>query len=81
MSIWNNYKGNDIFIEAWNDYCKVDSRYITPYSPSEYVWNFELLNFILATLFLLFLVLLLLSPPPKFILATSIIKSKDSVSH
>lgn len=48
-SIWNNYKGNDIFIQAWNDYCKVDSRYI--YKP--YVWSFELLNAGLSLLFII----------------------------
>ena len=49
MSIWNNYKGNDIFIEAWNDYCKVDSRYIYKH----YVWIFELLNAGLSVLFII----------------------------
>ena len=47
--IWNNYKGNDIFIEAWNDYCKVDSRYIYKH----YVWIFELLNAGLSVLFII----------------------------
>jgi hypothetical protein len=46
--LWNNYKGNDIFIEAWNDYCKVDSRYIHKH----YVWFFELLNAGLSVLFI-----------------------------
>jgi hypothetical protein len=61
-SIWNrkiksnnnNYSNNiNIFIESWNEYCKVDSRYII----KPYVWMFELLNMILATLFIITLIM------------------------
>ena len=58
-SIWdknvkdlNGADNNDIFIESWNEYCKVDSRYII----KPYVWFFELLNLGLATLFIIFLI-------------------------
>ena len=43
----------DIFIESWNEYCKVDSRYII----KPYVWLFELLNLVLATLFIITLIM------------------------
>ena len=43
----------NIFIESWNEYCKVDSRYII----NPYVWTFELLNTILATLFIITLIM------------------------
>lgn len=49
----NNYIDNDIFIESWNEYCKVDSRYII----KPYVWIFELLNTVLATLFIITLIM------------------------
>ena len=42
----------NIFIESWNEYCKVDSRYII----NPYVWTFELLNTVLATLFIIYLI-------------------------
>ena len=56
-SIWdrktkNDNYNNDIFIESWNEYCKVDSRYII----NPYVWTFELLNTVLATLFIITLI-------------------------
>ena len=60
-SIWDRkIKNNDddddnkcnIFIESWNEYCKVDSRYII----KPYVWIFELLNLGLAALFIIFLI-------------------------
>ena len=41
-------KITNFFIDGWAEYCKVDSRYI--YKP--YVWVFELLNTILAFVFL-----------------------------
>ena len=59
-SIWEKINNGittfkTFWIDAWIEYCKVDSRYIKHYSFSQYVWMFELLNFILATLFLLIL--------------------------
>jgi|LakMenEpi03Aug12_release.lakeMendotaPanAssembly.Ray.scaffolds.fasta_scaffold433654_2 hypothetical protein len=56
-SIWNrkiknNNDDSDIFIKSWNEYCKVDSKYII----NPYVWIFELLNMILATLFIIILI-------------------------
>jgi hypothetical protein len=59
-SIWkkisNGYTTfNTFWLDAWSEYCKVDSRYIKQYSNMEYVWFFELSNFILAVIFLLFL--------------------------
>jgi hypothetical protein len=47
--IWNKKSIHNIFIEAWNDYCKVDSRYIYKH----YVWIFELLNAGLSVLFII----------------------------
>ena len=63
-SIWNrnvkynnsnnsNDSNTNIFIESWNEYCKVDSRYII----KPYVWIFELLNLGLATLFIITLIM------------------------
>ena len=61
-SIWNRKTKNDdnddnnngdIFLESWNEYCKVDSRYII----KPYVWTFELLNLGLATLFIITLIM------------------------
>jgi hypothetical protein len=57
-SIWNrkiknNNDDSDIFIKSWNEYCKVDSRYII----NPYVWIFELLNTVLATLFIITLIM------------------------
>ena len=62
-SIWEKINNGittfkTFWIDAWIEYCKVDSRYIKQYSSSQYVWMFELLNFILATLFLLILILI-----------------------
>ena len=61
VSVWDNIKNGSItfrtfLIEAWAEYCKVDSRYIIKYSPLQYVWFFELLNFIISVLFLYFLI-------------------------
>ncbi len=58
-SIWEKISNgsttfNSFWIDAWSEYCKVDSRYIKKYSNMEYVWMFELLNFILAILFFIF---------------------------
>ena len=39
---------HNFWIEGWSEYCKVDSRYII----KQYVWGFELLNALLAVLFL-----------------------------
>ena len=60
-SIWDKIKNgsttfNTFWIDAWSEYCKVDSRYIKTYSPLQYVWGFELFNSILAILFLYFLI-------------------------
>ena len=60
-SIWDKISNgtttfSTFWIDAWIEYCKVDSRYIKKYSHLEYVWMFELLNFILAILFLVFLI-------------------------
>lgn len=54
-TLWNKIKNGTttfktFWIDAWIEYCKVDSRYIKKYSPLEYVWGFEICNFILATL-------------------------------
>jgi hypothetical protein len=38
----------NFWIEGWSEYCKVDSRYIS----YQYIWGFELLNAILAILFI-----------------------------
>ena len=48
----NSNSNTNIFIESWNEYCKVDSRYIIKH----YVWIFELLNLGLATLFIITLI-------------------------
>ena len=48
----SNDSNTNIFIESWNEYCKVDSRYII----KPYVWTFELLNLGLATLFIITLI-------------------------
>lgn len=40
------------WLDAWSEYTKVDSRYIKEYSPTQYVWTFELLNAILSILFI-----------------------------
>jgi hypothetical protein len=60
-SIWNKISNgtttfSTFWIDAWIEYCKVDSRYIKKYSNTEYVWIFELSNFVLAILFLIFLI-------------------------
>lgn len=61
-SIWKNISNgsttfNTFWIDAWSEYCKVDSRYMKLYSNMEYVWIFEISNFILAVLFLLLFIL------------------------
>jgi hypothetical protein len=43
---------NDILINGWSEYSRVDPRYII----SKYVWNFELLNVLLTVLLLVFLI-------------------------
>ena len=55
QTLWDKIKKGQIknfFIEGWEEYCKVDSRYIYKH----YVWIFELLNAFLALLFLPFLI-------------------------
>ena len=59
-TIWKKIKdGTTTFktfwIDAWIEYCKVDSRYIKQYSRLEYVWVFEIINAILSIFFILFL--------------------------
>jgi hypothetical protein len=39
----------NFWIEGWSEYCKVDSRYIY----KQYVWGFELLNAVLAIMFII----------------------------
>lgn len=46
---------NTFFVDAWAEYTKVDSRYIKQYSPTQYVWGFELTNAVLAIVFILVL--------------------------
>jgi len=60
QSFWNkinngNISINTLFIDAWSEYTKVDSRYIKKYSPYQYVWIFELLNAFLAIIFIIVL--------------------------
>ena len=60
QSFWNkinngNTSINTLLIDAWSEYTKVDSRYIKKYSPSQYVWIFELLNAFLAIIFIIVL--------------------------
>ena len=38
----------NFWMEGWSEYCKVDSRYII----KQYVWAFELLNAVIAVLFI-----------------------------
>lgn len=47
IPVWNSS-----IIASWNEYCRVDARYVV----KEYVWNFELLNAVYAFLlvFILF---------------------------
>ena len=57
-TIWNKIKNGSttiktFWLDAWIEYCKVDSRYIKKYSPTEYVWNFELLNALIAFIFII----------------------------
>lgn len=40
-------KWNSSVIASWNEYCRVDSRYVV----KPYVWNFELLNAFYAFIF------------------------------
>jgi hypothetical protein len=52
-TLWDKIHSGQInirnfWIEGWSEYCKVDSRYII----KPYVWKFELLNALLAVLFL-----------------------------
>jgi hypothetical protein len=59
-TIWNKIKNGTttfktFWIDAWIEYCKVDSRYIKKYSQLEYVWVFEIINAILSIFFIIFL--------------------------
>jgi hypothetical protein len=42
----------NFWIEGWSEYCKVDYRYLFNFSSGGYVWVFELLNVVLAFLFI-----------------------------
>ncbi len=53
-SFWSNITGDNILIRSWNEYLKVDSRYLT----HNYVWLFELLNIVLAWIFIFLLAIL-----------------------
>jgi len=62
QSFWDKIRNgtiyiNTLFIDAWSEYTKVDSRYIKQYSPSQYVWIFELLNAFLAIVFIFVLIM------------------------
>ena len=60
-------KWNSSIIASWNEYCRVDPRYIL----KEYVWTFELLNAFYA--FLLIYILLYNQELIKYILLLEII--------
>ena len=60
-------KWNSSIIASWNEYCRVDPRYIL----KEYVWTFELLNAFYA--FLLIYILLYNQELVKYILLLEII--------
>jgi hypothetical protein len=56
-TLWQKIYDNEItlsnfWIEGWNEYCKVDTRYIY----RQYVWTFELINAVLAPIFLFYIV-------------------------
>jgi hypothetical protein len=62
QTIWSKMIKGEVtiksfWLDAWSEYTKVDSRYIKEYSPSEYVWAFELLNATLAVLFIVSLIM------------------------
>jgi len=57
-TIWQKIKNGTttfttFFLDAWSEYSKVDSRYIT--NTFCYVWNFELCNAVLSIIFILVL--------------------------
>jgi len=80
-SIWDKIKNGSttfgsFWLDAWTEYCKVDSRYMKTYSPLEYVWYFELTNFVLSIFFISVLFLMKKNnsyPYLKLILLLSII--------
>lgn len=43
---------SNFWIEGWNEYCKVDSRYLNEFFQGGYVWWFELLNAFIAVVFI-----------------------------
>lgn len=43
---------SNFWIEGWSEYCKVDSRYLCDFFQGGYVWWFELLNAVLAVVFI-----------------------------
>ena len=78
-SIWDKIKNGSttftsFWLDAWTEYCKVDSRYMKTYSSLEYVWYFELTNFVLAVCFITVLLLMKINKSYlKLILLLSII--------
>jgi len=67
LNLDNIPKWNDSVIASWNEYCRVDSRYIF----KEYVWIFELLNAFYA--FLLIFILFFYKKLIKTVLLLEII--------
>jgi hypothetical protein len=62
MTVWEKMaKGqitlSNFWIEGWSEYCKVDSRYRKDVLEGGYVWWFELLNALLAFIFIFALAL------------------------
>jgi hypothetical protein len=56
-TVWEKmYQGkinlSNFWLEGWSEYCKVDSRYTREFFAGGYVWWFELLNAILAVVFI-----------------------------
>jgi hypothetical protein len=54
ITLWEKMAKSQInirnfWMEGWSEYCKVDARYIF----KQYVWGFELLNAIIAALFII----------------------------
>jgi len=67
LNLENIPKWNSSVIASWNEYCRVDPRYVW----KEYVWYFELLNAFYAFIFIF--VLLFYKNAIKYILLLEII--------
>ena len=65
LTLENIPKWNSSIIASWNEYCRVDARYVFP--EYEYVWYFELLNAFYAFLFLFLLLFYLYKNPNQHI--------------